>query len=937
MQVNTPGALCHLVLKDRMSVARSVAHAMIHSARPRVRWSIVVTILVRCRGTEVSQMQSYQRVFSTCFREHSLGFPETIRSLVSKCLLPMILTPLLGASQAFAQEDGALEEVTVTGVRGKPRTVQDSPVAVDVFSTEDLENVEFTDMNDIIRTLVPSFGLSRQAISDGATFIRPATLRGLPTDKTLVLLNGKRRHRAALVSIGGSGTQGPDLATIPAAAIGGLEIVRDGASALYGSDAIAGVMNFRLKDNSSGGSLSVTTGEFLEGDGQNHTVSGNIGLPLGESGFLSVSAEYFDADATYRGEQYCNSWWCLDPNGDNWDAFISGGRPDRIAYATDPSFVSASQSASLFGNVVQPWGAPNAERTSIFFNAGMPLGGGLELYSFGNYTSSESDGSFYYRYPHNGTIEKLREPDGSIYFPLEKYPGGFTPRFYGDIEDISILVGLKSDPDKQLTWDISARFGESEIDYTLSNTINPSMGPDSPKSFNPGTLTNTEAQIQADVSYAVSEKLTLIGGVSYLDEEYDIGEGEPDSYRNGPYSAADPWGFCNDDGTATAAGLAVDPSYGLDCADSSDPVYRAVGVGSNGFPGYSPLFSEVYSRDSVAVYLEANFDVTDSLFLQGAIRHEDYSDFGSETIYKIAGNFSISDTLGVRASFNTGFRAPTPGQQGTTNVSTRLPNGFPVATGLFPAGGPVAKALGATDLQPETSTGVAFGIVGSLGGLDFTIDYYSIDVDDYFSAVSTRDVSTDPSSGGAYANYLALEGAGVVGANTIGGVFYFTNAFDVNVSGVDAVLTYPMETGLGVTDLTFTYGYNKFKFESDPGGFLNAEDAYDDVNNNPNHRFIAQANHRWDNFAALVRVSYWGESSNYQSGNIQDYDSVVMTDLSLSYLGDGYILTLGGMNIFDEYPDEDELGDFCCGRIYDSNTGISWQGGRWYVKAEYQF
>ena len=531
----------------------------------------------------------------------------------------------------------------------------------------------------------------------------------------------------------------------------------------------------------------------------------------------------------------------------------------------------------------------------------------------------------------------MREPDGSIYFPLEKYPGGFTPRFYGDIEDISMLVGLKSDPDKQLSWDVSARFGESEIDYTLSNTINPSMGPDSPKSFNPGTLTNTEIQIQADLSYAVNEKLTLIGGMSYLDEEYDIGEGEPDSYRNGPYSAADPWGFCNDDGTSTAAGVAVDPSYGLDCADSSDPVYRAVGVGSNGFPGYSPLFSEVYSRDSVAIYMEANFDATDSLFLQGAIRHEDYSDFGSETSYKIAGNRSVTDTFGVRASVNTGFRAPTPGQQGTTNVSTRLPNGYPVATGLFPAGGPVAKALGATDLQPETSTGVAFGIVGNLGGLDFTIDYYSIDVDDYFSAVSTRDVSTDPSSGGAYANYLALEGAGVVGANTIGGVFYFTNAFDVNVSGVDAVLTYPMETGLGVTDLTFTYGYNKFKFESDPGGFLNAEDTYDEVNNNPNHRFIAQANHRWNNFAALVRVSYWGEASNYQSGNIQDYGSVVMTDLTLSYFGDGYVLTLGGMNIFDEYPDEDELGDFCCGRIYDSNTGISWQGGRWYVKAEYQF
>ena len=551
-----------------MRFARRAARAMTHSARTRAGWSIVVTILFRRRGEEMSQIRRYHRGFSTCFREHRIVFPVTLRSLVSKFLLPMIMMPVLGTPQAFAQEDEALEEVTVTGVRGKPRTVQDSPVAVDVFSTEDLENVEFTDMNDIIRTLVPSFNLSREAISDGGTFIRPATLRGLPTDKTLVLLNGKRRHRAALVGIGGSGTQGPDLATIPAAAIKGLEIVRDGASALYGSDAIAGVMNFQLKDNSSGGSLSITTGEYFEKDGQNHTLSGNIGLPLGESGFLSVSAEYFEADATYRGEQYCGSWWCLDPNGDNWDAFISGDRPDRVAYATDPSFVSASQSASLFGNVVQPWGAPNAERTSVFFNAGIPLSGGLELYSFGNYTSSESDGSFYYRFPHNGTIEKLREPDGSIYFPLEKYPGGFTPRFYGDIEDISVLVGLKSDPDKQLSWDVSARFGESEIDYTLSNTINPSMGPESPKSFNPGTLTNTEIQIQADLSYAVNEKLTLIGGMSYLDEEYDIGEGEPDSYRNGPYSAADPWGFCNDDGTATAAGLAVDPSYGLDCADS---------------------------------------------------------------------------------------------------------------------------------------------------------------------------------------------------------------------------------------------------------------------------------------------------------------------------------------------------------------------------------
>ena len=188
-----------------------------------------------------------------------------LRSAAVKLLALSVAVPAAALSLSVsAQEASDIEEVVITGVRGKPRTVQDSPVPVDVFSSDDLENVEFTDMNDIVRTLVPTYNLSREPISDGASFIRPATLRGLPTDKTLVLVNGKRRHRAALVRIGGSGVQGPDLATIPAAAIGGLEILRDGAAALYGSDAIAGVMNFQLKNNDSGGSLFVTTGEYYD-------------------------------------------------------------------------------------------------------------------------------------------------------------------------------------------------------------------------------------------------------------------------------------------------------------------------------------------------------------------------------------------------------------------------------------------------------------------------------------------------------------------------------------------------------------------------------------------------------------------------------------------------------------------------------------------------
>jgi iron complex outermembrane receptor protein len=865
-----------------------------------------------------------------------------MRSTASKFLALSLAVPAAALSLSLgAQEAGEIEEVVITGVRGKPRTVQDSPVPVDVFSSEDLENVEFTDMNDIVRTLVPTYNLSREPISDGASFIRPATLRGLPTDKTLVLVNGKRRHRAALVRIGGSGVQGPDLATIPAAAIGGLEILRDGAAALYGSDAIAGVMNFQLKTNDSGGSLFVTSGEYYEGDGSNTTIGGNIGFSIGDGGFLSISGEHYTADATYRGNQYCGSWFCLDPDGAAYDSFIADGRPDRIAYATDPDFLAATASASLEGDVVQPWGNPNAERTSIFFNAGMPVSETVDFYAFGNYTESESDGSFFYRYPYNGTIEELREPDGSIYFPLEKYPGGFTPRFFGEVEDMSLVAGLTSSAEGALGWDVSVRTGESSIDYTLANTINPSMGPESPTSFKPGTLTNTETQFQVDLSYALSDTLTILGGASYLDEEYDIGEGEADSYRVGPYAASDPWGFCSGD-SATAAGQAViDAGSTLDCSDSDDPVYRAVGVGSNGFPGYSPAFSDVYSRDSFAVYAELNADVGDSLFVQGAIRYEDYSDFGSETIFKLAGNYSISDSMSLRASYNTGFRAPTPGQQGTTNVSTRLPNGFPVAVGLFPASGTVAQTLGATDLKPETSSGFSVGVTGSVGSADFTIDYYTIDVDDYFNAVSTRDVSSDPTAGDAYSNFLALDAAGVAGANTIGGVNWFTNAYDVGVSGVDAVVTLPIDSDLGTTDITLTYGYNKFEFNSSPDGFLNAEAQHDIANFDPNTRFILQANHKIDNIGVNLRGSYWGEGSNRASSSddsaIQTFGSIFMTDLSLSYFGDGYTISAGGMNIFDEYPDKDSISDYCCGRIYPSASGISWQGGRWYVKAEYLF
>ena len=828
---------------------------------------------------------------------------------------------MLPAVPAVAED---IEEVAVTGVRGKPRSVSDSPVPVDVFGSEALESVSHTDTNDVLKTLVPSYNVSRQPISDGGTFIRPAELRGMPTDKTLVLVNSKRRHRASLVEIGGSGTQGPDIATIPSSALKSVEVLRDGAAAQYGSDAIAGVINFILKDNAEGGSFSVRTGEYSEGDGFQTSATGNVGMPLGNDGFLSISGEVSQADFTSRSEQYCEDWFCLAEQ--------------------DAEFIEAAQNASLEGDVVQPWGQPNSEAARIFFNAGYDLGDSKELYAFGNYSESEADGSFYYRYPNNGTIMDLREEDGSIYSPLEKFPGGFTPRFFGEVTDFSLVTGLKGEMRSGLAYDVSARFGLSEIAYTLKNTINPSMGPDSPTSFQPGTLANEEMQLQADFSkelqMGLGSPVVAAFGLSYMDESYELSGGDEASFTAGPYATQDPWGLCNADGTPTGAGMAAMVGGStLNCADGSDPVYTVVGVGSNGFPGYAPEYSGAYSRDSFAVYGDLSTDLTDQLFVQAAVRFEDYSDFDSELVGKFALQYDLTENIGLRSSVGTGFRAPTPGQQGTTNVSTRLPNGFPVATGLFPASSDVAAALGAEALKPETSTNFTLGFTADFDALSMTVDFYRIEVDDRTYAISTLDVSADSGSGGAYDNYLALVDAGVVGAESIGGVFYFTNAFDTKTQGVDVVATYPLAwSDSQVTNLTASVNYNKSEFASDPSAYLNEEDQLDFENFQPKFRGAVTAMHDIGPVALMARANWYGSYENFNGGAVQEFDPVVQVDLEGKYhISEATNVSLGGRNIFDEYPEMDQLGDYCCGAKYPSDTVVDWQGSFYYMSLNHNF
>ncbi|WP_299263477.1 TonB-dependent receptor [uncultured Psychrosphaera sp.] len=870
---------------------------------------------------------------------------------LSKAIRTALITCSIGSvaiSTAYAEEaedaaatDQAVEKIVITGSRGAPRSVADSPVPVDVFSEDDLAAVPFSDTNDILKTLVPSYSLERQPISDGASFIRPASLRGMPTDKTLVLINGKRRHRSALVQIGGSGTQGPDIATIPSSALKGVEVLRDGAAAQYGSDAIAGVINFALKDNSEGGSVSVTTGQYYEGDGEQISITGNLGFALGDKGFVSVSAEYSDTSSTSRSEQYCESWACVDVNDPD---FLTGLDTSLAGYDED-AFIAGLADANLNGEgVVQPWGQPNTSAARMFFNAGYELSDSMNFYAFGNYSQSEGDGGFYYRYPGNGTIEDIREEDGLLYSPLEKFPGGFTPRFFGDITDMSFVGGLEGELANEMTYDISARFGSNKIEYTLKNTINPSLGSASPTTFKPGDLTNEELQLSADftkyLEIGLYSDVLVAFGLTYMEESYELGAGDEASYTAGDYALPDPHDFCNDDGTTTANGLAVIANGStLDCSDSSDAVYTAVGVGSNGFPGYSEVYSGAYERDMVGAYLDLSTDLSDWLFVQTAFRYEDYSDFGDELVGKIAVKLSITDDFNLRGSVGTGFRAPTPGQQGTTNVSTRLPNGLPVATGLFPASSPVGLALGAEPLTPEKSVNYSLGFTGNIDKLNLTFDLYSIALEDRFYAVSTKDVSTDSTTGEAYDNYLALEAAGVAGANTIGGVNYFQNAFDTTTSGFDFVATYQLVDTL----LTGSVNYNSTVIDTgvdEVSAYLNAENQYDLENAIPKWRTVLSAKHNFDALSVLLRGNFYGSYDNAIDSDatvIQTYDPSVLFDLELSYtISDSLSISGGARNILDTYPDEDE-GDDCCGSVYWAGNIVDWQGGYYYARLNYTF
>ena len=445
------------------------------------------------------------------------------------------------AQSAIAQDEG-LEEVIVTGTRLADRSASDSPVPVDVISGNDMRVNGSTDLQDMLRTQVPSFDINTQPISDAATIVRPANLRGLSPDNVLVLVNGKRRHRGSIISfLGGGisdGAQGVDISAIPSLALKQVEVLRDGASSQYGSDAIAGVLNFILRDDAEGFELVARTGSTFDGDGDNYMIAANLGLPLGDRGFVNITGEMRDVEGTVRSVVR-----------DDVAAGIAGG------YAPVADFQGIN---TYTGEVPQYWGQPDVDDdVKIFLNAAFELNDSTEIYAFGNYGERSVEGGFFYRnvvgpargsqrggvykgpvvdpatglasdtgvpsvlvgdldggnscidgIPLNGVIPDAGllgsvVADSNCFSFIETIPSGFVPRFGGDNEDMAAAIGIRGsfNVGSGLMYDLSAQRGSNRTDFFIRNTINASLGPNTPRDFVPGGQEQTETVYNLDVSY----------------------------------------------------------------------------------------------------------------------------------------------------------------------------------------------------------------------------------------------------------------------------------------------------------------------------------------------------------------------------------------------------------------------------------------------------
>ncbi|MBY8828920.1 TonB-dependent receptor plug domain-containing protein [Hephaestia mangrovi] len=804
---------------------------------------------------------------------------------------------------------------------------------VDVFGEDTIKKISQTDTLEILQTLIPSYSVARSANTTSDTFIRSPQLRGLAADETLLLVNGHRRHKSASVGVSGYASQAADSAVIPAIALKSINVLRDGAAAQYGSDAIAGVIDYELKDADHGGSLLVQGGQYYAGDGTSIEVAGNIGMKLTDHGFINLSAQLNHDDPTIRARTFTSS---------AWDPFE--------AYQTDPDFAAAVDTAGLdLSKPLEKRGKPMEKAARFFVNSGLDLGDSGSLYAFGNFSKSKGTAAATYRVPGAGQAvldNPIRLDDGSIYRFKEKWPLGMEPYFSGVVTDWSATGGWKDKVDlgggQTLAADISARYGWDKIAYSIRDTENPSMGPDSPTAFNASSYVSDELSFNADFVYTLPTSFThgplvVNFGSEYRREGFKIEPGDETSYEAGKWAYADPFSFCTtqSDFSARTLTASAPTDQGIDCTNPDDPVYNVLQPGSNGITGLSPEVSGSWTTDSKSIYGEVTSDITKRWFLDLAARFENYQSFGSKAVWKVATRYNLTDWLGVRGSIGTGFRAPTAGQLHMTQTSIQTSGGVQLNVGLYPATNAVAQYLGAQPLKPEKSKNYSAGItLTPARNLTMTIDAYRIKLEDQLYT-SSQIVVTD-------AIRQAMENAGIVGADSIDRIQFYQNALDSTTKGLDVVASYRARwLAIGPTSLMAAFNTNSYKVDKVLTSTIsfNSTTIYNFEHNNPKWRANATINQQVGPVSVMVRANLygpWSRQTTASSGLIQHYGTEPMFDIEFSVpVKKRFVLAVGANDLFDDYPDVNRIDD-TNGRTYVDGP-VPWQGGYYYGRITFNF
>ena len=858
----------------------------------------------------------------------------------------------LGAGQQvlrdFTLEIGVVATTITVGTRAEPRSMTESTVPVDVIRSEDFASQGSTDLANQLRAVVPSFNINIQPISDAATIVRPANLRNLAPDHTLILVNGKRRHRAAVIAWLGNGiadgSQGPDISVIPSMAVRQAEVLRDGAAAQYGSDAIAGVMNFQLKDASSGGSLEFRTGAYRDanpgststcgtgiigdikhscngigGHGQAFTLAGNVGLPLGENGFVNLSMEYGNANPTSRSIQRNDA-----------QAIIAAGNTN-------------------LRNPAQVWGSPKLDDDlKMFVNFGHLFENQLQFYGHTNFASRTVTGGFYFRNPHtrsgvfrgpvvdgNPTLRvgdrvwaetDVQEAGGCATIPIinhvpdaaalgaveanpncftfySRFPGGFTPQFGGDLIDYSWVSGLRGFMNNGLTWDASVNIGTSEVNQFIFDTINASVGYDTPTAFEPGSYRQDDVNLNFDVSYPVNDTVNVAGGTEWRREKFTIGAGGQPSWEIGPYAAQ---GFSS---------------------------------GSNGFNGYrADTTAGSWSRNNIAVYGDLEFTPGNRWTIGTAVRFEDFSDFGTTTNGKISMRVGLTEAFSLRGAVSSGFRAPTPGQQNTFNVTTAFIGGQLTNNGVVPPTSAVAISRGGGQLQPEKSINYSAGAVFEQGPVTFTADFFRIDIDDRLAL--SQEIALQESE------ILTLLAEGIPEARNFPVFRFFLNDFSTTTQGIDLIST----VVAGRTTFSGVFNYTDTALKNLETSVIDEFRIYTLERGLPKTRWNFTVNHAADRWNLMGRLSYfgafWDSEDGRNAGDVSGgpaeawlypaYGGKALLDLELGIpVGENFMVAIGGENVLNTYPEVNQYGAQTVGNNYAQFSPFGFNGAYYYTRLNY--